>query len=95
MADSARLRLASEPGPRTEAEPRQVEPSPILTLRSEFASVSVQIVGKPGCERLRIEDIRSGQTVHVDALELESLAWCRHRDLDRLLDPSSLRWPSE
>lgn len=63
-----------------------------LVIRNEFACVSVSLVDSGGRPSLRVEDLRTRQTIHLDAIELESLAWAHHRDLDRLLDPSATRW---
>ncbi|MER8162479.1 hypothetical protein [Streptomyces sp. NPDC094472] len=67
-----------------------------LVIRNEFAAVAVTVhASGKGRSRLRIEDLRTRQSVELDALELESLAWSRHQDLDPLLDPSRTRWSSE
>ena len=66
-----------------------------LVVRNEFAVVAVELYGAPGRERLRIEDLRARAVVELDALELESLAWCRHTDLKDFLDPGKTRWQSE
>lgn len=66
--------------------------APVGMLRSEFAIVGVSIVGTPQRSRLRIEDLRTGQVVELDALELETLAWLTHEDLAPMLDPSKTRW---
>jgi hypothetical protein len=72
------------------------EPAPgRLVVRNEFGVVAVELTGAPGHERLRIEDLRSGAAVELDALELECLAWSTHADLAPLLDPSLTRWPHE
>lgn len=63
-----------------------------LILRSEFAVVSVHLVGPHGRQRLRVEDLRTKQAIELDAIELESIAWARHRDLAPHLDPSATRW---
>lgn len=65
-----------------------------FVMRNEFAIVRVEVVGSPQRRRLRIEDMRSGVSVELDALELESLAWARHLDLMPLLDPNLTRWQS-
>lgn len=62
-------------------------------VRNEFAVVGISVCRTATGTRLRIEDLRSRQAVLLDALELESLAWARHRDLTPLLDPSLTRWP--
>lgn len=63
-----------------------------LVARNEFACVSVQLVGPRGRQRLRIEDLRTRQWIDLDAIELESLAWASHADLDPHLNPSATRW---
>ena len=64
-----------------------------LVIRNEFAVVAVTVRDAGSARpRLLIEDLRTGQTVALDALELESLAWARHKDLAPLLDPSRTRW---
>jgi hypothetical protein len=63
-----------------------------LVVRNEFAVVAVSTRTSACGTRLRIEDLRTQQFVELDALELESLAWAHHRDLDPLLDPSAARW---
>ena len=64
-------------------------------LRNEFAYVSVSLEDPGGRPRLRIVDLRTQQTVDLDPIELESLAWARHEDLQPLLDPSLTRWANE
>lgn len=63
-----------------------------LVIRNEFATVAVSARSSTLGTRLRIEDLRTGQFVELDALELESLAWALHGDLAPLLDPSASRW---
>ena len=70
-----------------------LEPDPDrLVVRNEFAAVGVTPQRSACGIRLRIEDLRTGQHVELDALELESLAWTHHHDLSPLLDPSASRW---
>lgn len=70
-----------------------LEPDPDrLVVRNEFAVVGVALRHSACGTRLRIEDLRTRQSVELDALELESLAWAYHRDLAPLLDPSASRW---
>ena len=61
-------------------------------VESEFASVRVSIDWDGNDARLRLEDLRTGQVGYLDALELETLAWLPQGGLDKLLDPSLLRW---
>ena len=63
-----------------------------LVVENEFASVLVEAYEAPTGRRLKITDARSGVSVLLDALELESLAWAEHTQLDPLLDPSLARW---
>lgn len=63
-----------------------------IVMRNEFAYVRVSLHDPGGRARLRIEDLRTQQTVELDPIELESLAWARHEDLAPLLDPSLTRW---
>jgi hypothetical protein len=63
-----------------------------IVIRNEFAFVRVRLRDPGGRPRLRVEDVRTGQTIELDAIELESLAWAQHRDLAPLLDPSLTRW---
>jgi hypothetical protein len=64
-----------------------------LIIRNEFAVVAVTVRDAGSARpRLLIEDLRTRQTVALDALELESLAWALHKDLAPLLDPSRTRW---
>lgn len=67
------------------------DPSRII-IRSEFACVSVGLRDPGGRPRLIIEDLRTRQTIELDAIELETLAWVQHKDLSPLLDPSNTRW---
>jgi hypothetical protein len=61
-------------------------------VTSEFASVSLSINHDGNGPRLQIDDLRTGHTGFVDALELETLAWLPEGALHQLLDPSFLRW---
>ncbi|MGV9799456.1 hypothetical protein ACWDTP_15525 [Mycobacterium sp. NPDC003449] len=63
-----------------------------IVIRNEFAYVQVRLRDPGGRPRLVIEDLRTGRTIELDAIELESLAWARHEDLAPLLDPSQTRW---
>lgn len=63
-----------------------------IIVRNEFACVSVYLRDPGRRPRLCIQDLRTGQTIELDAIELESLAWAMHKDLFPLLDPSAIRW---
>jgi hypothetical protein len=64
-----------------------------IVLRSEFATVRVSLDQHANGPRLRVEDLRTGQTIHLDPLELEWIAWSSHAELTRLLrtDPGGAR----
>lgn len=64
----------------------------VLTLKNEFAQVSVKVDSSSKGARLMITDIRTKKVIFLDPLELESLAWCTHEDLHPILDPSQTRW---
>ena len=66
-----------------------------VVIRSEFAYVRVRLDLLNDSPRLRIEDVRTGKVGFLDALELESLAWCKHEDLEVILNPSRQRWRGE
>lgn len=57
-------------------------------IRNEFAMVEVQKDESAHDPRLLIRDMQSGDSVQLDALELEALTRIRHGDLRPLLDPS-------
>jgi hypothetical protein len=61
-------------------------------LRSEFAWVRVTRSDSQCGPQLLVEDLVGGRSIYLDPLELETLAWSSHRDLDYLLDPSRSRW---
>ncbi|MEV5558384.1 hypothetical protein AB0L44_32415 [Nonomuraea wenchangensis] len=61
-------------------------------IASEFAEVAVSLDLDANGPRLRLEDLRSGHVRHLDALELESIAWAPDERLRELMDPSAGRW---
>jgi len=79
------------PGDEADEQARSTDPS-ALFLRNEFAHVRVSLHDPGDRPRLQIEDLRTQQTVELDPMELESLAWARHIDLAPLLDPGLTRW---
>ena len=48
--------------------------------------------GTGKCIFLYDQDIKTGASIYLDPLELESLAWMRHADLAPLLNPALGRW---
>ena len=63
--------------------PEAAEPS--FTLRSEFATAVVTLDRHANGPRLRVTDASSGAEIHLDPLELVSLARSRHRRLEQLI----------
>ncbi len=61
-----------------------------LQLISEFANVEVARDDSGNGPRLMIRDLRSGQCVYLDPLELAALTWARHEELLPFLDPGRL-----
>lgn len=61
-------------------------------LASEFATVDVSVDYAGNGPRLRIRDVRTGSSVLLDPLELESLVYVRHDGLAPFLDPGATRW---
>lgn len=66
-----------------------------LSLSNEFGAVAVEVDARANGPRLRIEDLRSGRTIHLDPLELASLTWLTHERLGPFLDPSQTGWRSD
>lgn len=63
-------------------------------VRNEFAVVCVR--ARQGRRAgIEIEDVKTGQSIVLGPLELESLAYARHHDLFALLDPSATRWRAD
>lgn len=62
---------------------------------SEFAEVEIGIDRTANGPRLRLTDLRGGRTRYLDALELETIIWLPHENLQRALDPSASRWSDE
>lgn len=60
-----------------------------MILKNEFAQVSVEIDYFPAGTRLKIKDVRTKREIYLDPLELESLAWCDHKDLHPFFRPFS------
>jgi hypothetical protein len=59
---------------------------------NEFAQMAVGFDVEGNSARLRLQDLRTGRTRYLDALELETLIWLPQEHLRRLLDPSAHRW---
>lgn len=63
-----------------------------MELHNEFSHVRVELDPSGNGPRLKIQDAKTGQSIYLDPLELESLAWMRHADLAPLLNPALGRW---
>lgn len=61
-----------------------------IQLTSEFAAVEIDRDDSGNGPRLIIRDLRSGQRVLLDPLELAALAGVRHEELGPFLDPGRL-----
>jgi len=61
-----------------------------IQLTSEFAAVEIDRDDSGNGPRLMIRDLRSGQRVFLDPLELAALALTRHEELLPFLDPGRL-----
>jgi hypothetical protein len=61
-----------------------------MVLTSEFAAVEVERDDSGNGPRLMIRDLRSGNCIYMDPLELMALAWLRHEELLPFLDPARL-----
>lgn len=59
-----------------------------VVLTSEFAAVEVERDDSGNGPRLMIRDLRSGNCVLLDPLELAALTWLRHEELLPFLDPA-------
>jgi hypothetical protein len=66
--------------------PNRSEPGP-WRLSSEFARVTVALDATGNGRRLCITDMGSGAEIHLDPLELASLARSRHEQLQSLIMP--------
>lgn len=66
-----------------------------MIISNEFAAVDVEVDATANGPRLRIQDLDTGESTYLDPLELQSLVWVPHRDLESFLDPSAYRWREE
>jgi hypothetical protein len=62
-----------------------------IELKSEFARVRVSLDMAANGPRLRVEDLRTGDHLFLDPLEIEGIAAATHEDLAFLVNPSR-RW---
>jgi hypothetical protein len=62
-------------------------PPPRLVLHNEFATVEVLLDETANGPRLLVRDLETGQQVHLDALEVESLTRMTHDDFAERVRP--------
>lgn len=65
-----------------------------FTVANEFADVEVSLDDAGNGPRLQLRDLRTGASIYVDPLQLESLVWAAPRTLEELVDPG-MRWCAE
>ena len=66
-----------------------------MIISNEFAAVDIAVDDTANGPRLQIRDLDTGASTYLDPLELQSLVWVPHRDLEPFLDPSAYRWREE
>jgi hypothetical protein len=81
--------------PGTPAQPGSADRAGELIVENEFGRTALSLERRGRSTSLRITDVRSGRVGHLDALELECIAWASHGDLVSLLDPSRTRWQAD
>ncbi len=65
------------------------QPAASWLLRNEFSAVKLTIDHDANSARLKITDLRNGQTGYLDPLELERLSAARHADLAWIVSPAN------
>ncbi len=68
-----------------------MNPPAALVIENEFARVRVEVCQVGNGQRLRIIDLRTGTSFDLDPLELEGLAWAGAGDLERFVNPATMR----
>jgi hypothetical protein len=63
----------------------------VLVVQNEFARVRVEVCRVGNGQRLRIVDLKTGMSLTLDPLELEGLAWAGSGDLERFVNPATMR----
>ncbi|MGH3089747.1 MAG: hypothetical protein ACRDSJ_20890 [Rubrobacteraceae bacterium] len=67
-----------------------------MIIKSEFAVIEVELDQSSNGDRLRLKDLETEKAIHLDALEIETLAWIPENELKEFisgyLDPSRNRW---
>jgi hypothetical protein len=62
-----------------------------IVVENEFARVRVEACRVGNGERLRIVDLKTGMSFTLDPLALEGLAWAADGDLERFVNPATMR----
>lgn len=62
-----------------------------IVVENEFARVRVEACRVGNGQRLRIVDLKTGTSFTLDPLALEGLAWAADADLDRFVNPATMR----
>jgi hypothetical protein len=62
-----------------------------IVVENEFARVRVEACRVGNGQRLRIVDLKTGMSFTLDPLALEGLAWAADGDLDRFVNPATMR----
>lgn len=59
-------------------------------IRNEFAMVEVSVIKTLNGSSLKVQDVRSGSEIILDALELEAFTRASHWQFSSFVDPSWL-----
>ena len=62
-----------------------------IVVENEFARVRVEACRVGNGQRLRIVDLKTGMSFTLDPLALEGLAWAADGDLERFVNPATMR----
>ena len=88
-------RLLDHRNPTDHVEFRQRGGRSYLVFRNEFAVVWLSLnAGSSGVE-LQVTDAETGDTIGLDALELEAISRMTHRDFDELILERGARRPTD
>ena len=62
-----------------------------IVVENEFARVRVEACRVGNGQRLRVVDLKTGMSFTLDPLALEGLAWATDDDLERFVNPATMR----
>ncbi len=62
-----------------------------IVVENEFARVRVEACRVGNGQRLRVVDLKTGMSFTLDPLTLEGLAWATDGDLERFVNPATMR----